>query len=155
MTIPRFSKKTKRIKPCPPISEAAIQLRAHELWQSRTTRSAAKEDWDEAKSQLEQEQAQEQVASLKGFQKIVFWLNRPIQPFLYLEKRVWEPWAELFGRAAFFQVIEKLSPAMEAVGVLLIPLVVWGATQSYQFQKDRQDQAIRQQDAIKNYLSQL
>jgi hypothetical protein len=148
MFAPKSPKKAKPIKTPPPISQAAIQARAYELWRSRSTYSTAEEDWNEAKRQLEQEQA----ARLKEMRKVASRLN---QLFLYLEKRVWEPGANLVERAAFFQIVEKLSPVFEAIGVLLIPFVVWWATQSYQMQKDEQDQAIRQQEAIKNYLNQL
>ena len=125
----------KNIKPIPPISEEAIRERAHELWRSRSIHGTAEDDWNEAKRQLEQEQ----VAKSKGLRRLASRLN---QPFLWLEKRVWEPGADLVERAAFFQIVEKLSPVFEAIGVLLIPFVVWWATQSYQEQKDKQDQAI-------------
>ncbi|MBW4657548.1 MAG: pentapeptide repeat-containing protein [Drouetiella hepatica Uher 2000/2452] len=148
MTAPKPSKKTKSTKPLAPISEEAIRERAHELWRSRSRRSTSEEDWNEAKLQLEKEQA----ARLKGWRWVASLLN---QPFLMLEKRVWEPGANLVERAAFFQIVERLSPVFEAIGVLLIPVVVWYATQSYQEQKDKQDQAVRQQEAIKTYLSQL
>ena len=146
MSAPKTPKRTKPSKTPVPIPETAIQARAHELWQSRSTRRTAEEDWNEAKRQLEQ------AARLKGWRRVASWLN---QPFLLLEKRVWEPGAALVERAAFFQIVEKVSPVLEAIGVLLIPFVVWYATQSYQVQKDKQDQAVRQQDAIKTYLNQL
>ena len=66
-----------------------------------------------------------------------------------------EPFADWFERAAIFKIVEKLSPVLEAAGVLLIPVVIWWFSQSYQAEKDRQERAIRQQEAIKTYLNQL
>ena len=119
------SKKTKSMKPLPPISEEAIRERAHELWRSHNPleEEAIAQYLNEARLQLEQEQEQKQAARLRGWRWVASRLNHP-------------EW-------------------IEAIGVVFIPFAVWWATQSYQVQKDKQDQAIRQQEAIKNYLNQL
>lgn len=54
-----------------------------------------------------------------------------------------EPLADWFERAAIFKIVEKLSPGLEAVGVLLIPVVIWWFSQSYQVEKDKQEKAMR------------
>ncbi|MBD2511921.1 pentapeptide repeat-containing protein [Nostoc muscorum FACHB-395] len=128
--------------------EEAIRQRAYELWKAQGESSNSQDNWNEAKRQLEQEQAQR----LKGLQKIASLLN---QPLILVEKRVLEPCADWFERAAIFQILEKLSPIIEATGVLLIPLAIWWFTETNQEVKERQEKATRGQQAVQTYLNQL
>jgi uncharacterized protein YjbI with pentapeptide repeats len=58
-------------------------------------------------------------------------------------------------RAAFFDVIDRLSPALEALGVLLIPVVLYVATQSFEERRDEQEVQRLQQEAIEDYIAQV
>jgi uncharacterized protein YjbI with pentapeptide repeats len=130
------------------ISEEAIRKRAYELWKAEGEGSNGQDNWNKAKLLLEQEKTQ----ALKGLRKIAFQIN---QPLIFLEKRVFEPCADWFERAAFFQIIEKLSPLLEATGVLLIPLAIWWFTESGNEVKERQEKATRGHQAVQSYLNQL
>ncbi|GBE95707.1 pentapeptide repeat-containing protein [Nostoc cycadae] len=144
----RFGQFPKFSKPPQPISENEIRQRAFELWQARGGHSSDIDNWNEAKRQLEQEQIQR----TKVLRKIASLAN---QPLIFVEKSFLEPCADWFERAAIFQIIEKLSPIIEAIGVLLIPLAIWWFTESNEEIKDRQEKAIRGQQAVQNYLNQL
>ncbi len=144
-----------------PFSEEQIRAKAYEIWQERMSRGAPpQDDWHAAIQRLKQERSRRWQ---KPFRRVLSWLN---QPLICLEKRVIEPIADWFERAAIFKIVEKLSPILEAIGVLMIPVAVWWFSQSYQLQKDeqekatrqqneKQERATRQQDAIKTYLNQL
>jgi uncharacterized protein YjbI with pentapeptide repeats len=133
-----------------PFSDEQIRAKAYEIWRERmTSYGSPEDDWLKAIHSLQQERARRWR---KPIRKLFFRLN---QPLIWLEKQVIEPIAEWFDRAAIFKIIEKLSPIIEAVGVLLIPLAVWCSSQLYQVQKDKQEKATRQQEAIKTYLNQL
>jgi uncharacterized protein YjbI with pentapeptide repeats len=133
-----------------PFSDEQIRAKAYEIWRERMTPSGSPEDdWQKAIHSLQQERAR------RWRKPILKLFSRLNQPLIWLEKQVIEPIAEWFDRAAIFKIIEKLSPILEAVGVLLIPVAVWWFSQSYQVQKDKQEKATRQQEAIKIYLNQL
>jgi uncharacterized protein YjbI with pentapeptide repeats len=133
-----------------PFSDEQIRTKAYEIWRERMTPCGSPEDdWQKAIHLLKQERARRWR---KPIRKLFSYLN---QLLIWLEKQVLEPIAEWFDRAAIFKIIEKLSPIIEAVGVLLIPVAVWWFSQSYQVQKDNQEKATRQQEAIKTYLNQL
>jgi uncharacterized protein YjbI with pentapeptide repeats len=133
-----------------PFSEEQIRAKAYEIWRERMTPSGSQEDdWQQAIHRLQQERARRWR---KPIRKLFSCLN---QPLIWIEKCVIEPIAEWFDRAAIFKIVEKLSPILEAIGVLLIPIAVWWFSQSYQLEKDKQERATRQQEAIKTYLNQL
>jgi uncharacterized protein YjbI with pentapeptide repeats len=73
----------------------------------------------------------------------------------WTEKRAIEPFANYLDQADIFRIVEKLSPVIEAIGIIAIPLVIWLATQSAQEAKDESEKAARAQEAVKNYLNQL
>jgi uncharacterized protein YjbI with pentapeptide repeats len=73
----------------------------------------------------------------------------------WTEKRAIESFANYLDQADIFRIIEKLSPVIEAIGIIAIPLVIWFATQSAQEAKDESEKAARAQEAVKNYLNQL
>jgi uncharacterized protein YjbI with pentapeptide repeats len=73
----------------------------------------------------------------------------------WTEKRAIEPFANYLDQADIFRIVEKLSPVIEAIGIIAIPLVIWFATQSAQEAKDESEKAARAQEAVKNYLNQL
>jgi uncharacterized protein YjbI with pentapeptide repeats len=143
-----------KAKAKPPVSDAEIQQRAYELYVKRGGVSRhPDEDWHEAKQQLEEERLHPATRMAK---RVVHILNQPIaNPFTWLEKRCIEPLANWMDGADIFRVIEKVSPVFEAVGVLLIPVVIWWGGQSYQVQRDQEAQELRQQDAVKSYLAQI
>jgi hypothetical protein len=86
------------------------------------------------------------------FRQILFALNGPL---IWLEKTCFEPTDQLLERAAFFDVIDRLSPALEALGVLLIPVVLYVATQSFEERRDEQEVQRLQQEAIEDYIAQV
>jgi len=143
-----FSRKSTGAQSQPKVvTEDAIQKKAYEIWLSGHSKGADA-DWNEAKRILEEEAKRQ----LNGAQAILSQLH---QPFIRLEKQVIEPTARWTERADIFKIIEKFSPILEAVGVLLIPFVVWAVTQSAQEAKDRQEKAARAQETVKSYLNQL
>jgi uncharacterized protein YjbI with pentapeptide repeats len=131
-------------------SEEQIRAKAYEVWQERRERGESpQDDWQIAIQRLQQERSRRWQ---KPLQRVLSWLN---QPLIWVEKRVMEPLADWFERAAIFKIVEKLSPVLEAVGVIAIPVVIWWFSQSYQAEKDGQERAMRQHEAIKTYLNQL
>lgn len=106
------------------------------------------EDWNQGKKRLEQQQANPQTSKRKALTAIQ-------RAFTQIEKHKIEPFANLLNRADIFRIIEKLSPVIEAIGIIAIPLVIWYATQSAQEAKDKSEKAARAQEAVKNYLNQL
>ena len=95
--------------------------------------------------------------------EILFWVN---QPLIQIEAKAIEPLAAWIENAAFLRIIGKLGPAIEAVGVVAIPVVLFFAAQRQQkvvVQRQNQQQENikkqeldrRQQQAVKDYFSQL
>jgi uncharacterized protein YjbI with pentapeptide repeats len=87
-------------------------------------------------------------------------------PFRWTEKRAIEPFANYLDQADIFRIVEKLSPMIEAFGIIAIPIVIWWMTDSGQkakedaekaarAQEDKLEQAARAQEAVKTYLNQL
>ncbi|MBE7384405.1 MAG: pentapeptide repeat-containing protein [Leptolyngbya sp. SIO1E4] len=88
------------------------------------------------------------------------------QRFIWVEKQAIEPTARWVERADLFRIIEKLSPTIEALGVIAIPLVLFFAAQSYEerllqreqtYQENVRQQELErsQQQAVTDYLNQL
>lgn len=84
--------------------------------------------------------------------QLLFWVN---QPFVQVEKRTIEPIANWVDNADLFRIIERISPAIEALGVIAIPFVLFFAGQQYQERLRQQDTERLQQQAVKDYISQL
>ena len=95
--------------------------------------------------------------------KLLFWFN---QRLISLEKKRVEPIVKWLYRADLFRAIERLSPSIEALGVIAIPLVLFFAAQGYQenlVESERieqenlkkQEEERLQQQAITDYLNQL
>ena len=57
--------------------------------------------------------------------------------------------------ADLFKIIERLSPTLEALGVIAIPLVLFFATQRYQDGVEQRELEKLQQETVANYLNQL
>ena len=55
----------------------------------------------------------------------------------------------------FFRIVERVSPAIEALGVLAIPFVLFFAGQQYQEKLQQQATESQQQQVVKDYLNQL
>ncbi|WP_346293958.1 pentapeptide repeat-containing protein [Sphaerothrix gracilis] len=77
------------------------------------------------------------------------------QPLIHIEKRAIEPTARWVDRADLFRIIERLSPTLEALGVIAIPLVLFFAAQSYEESLRQQELEQLQQQAVTDYLNQL
>jgi len=76
-------------------------------------------------------------------------------PFRWTEERAIEPFANYLDQADIFRIVEKLSPVIEAIGIIAIPLVIWFATESAQEARENTERAARAQEAVKIYLNQL
>ncbi|MEM6353670.1 MAG: pentapeptide repeat-containing protein [Cyanobacteria bacterium P01_D01_bin.14] len=84
--------------------------------------------------------------------KLLFHLN---QPLIHLEKRTIEPTVKWIDRADLFRIVEKLSPTIEALGVIAIPMVLFFAAQGYDKTLRNQEQEQLRQQAVLDYLSQF
>lgn len=132
------------------VSEVAERLYRN---RQRTNRAGnAKEDWYKA----------EQICA-NPFRLALFQIN---QPLIRCEKQVIEPIARWTDNADLFRLIERVSPAVEAIGVLAIPCVLFLASQSYQerviarekaYQEEvrRQESERLQQQVLRDYFNQL
>ena len=142
--------------------EEKIQLRAYELWQAAQADSgkllySRRYYEDKVRKELE---VLKELEALKGkkelklnfVQKVLSSLNKPL---IFLEKNCWEPIDKWLNRAAIFQIFEKFSPILEAVGVILIPFIILSSTLFYENARDERERKFRQQEAIKNYLNQI
>ena len=96
---------------------------------------------------------------LKGVRWRLYQLH---QPFISLEKKAIEPLDSWADRANIFQFFSKISPILEALGVLAIPFVIL----AFEFRQERRQQQfeeriisaqadVRQQQAVREYLSQV
>ncbi len=96
---------------------------------------------------------------LKGFRWRLYQLH---QPFICLEKKIIEPLDSWADRANIFQFFSKISPILEALGVLAIPFVIF-YFEARQEQRQQQFEErvisaqadVRQQQAVREYLSQV
>lgn len=99
--------------------------------------------------------------------RVLFRLN---QPLIRAEKGAVEPVANWVDRADLFRIVERLSPTLEALGVIVgaiaIPLVLFSAAQNYEerlLQRERAYQELLQQQELErlqqqsmmDYLNQL
>lgn len=128
---------------------------AERLYQNRlltNTPGDAESDWHKA----------EQI-SFSPLRSMLFWIN---QPFIKSEKHLIEPLARRTDNAAIFRVAERVSPAIEAIGVLAIPFVLFFASQAYEerlvereiaYQEELREQESErlQQQALRDYFNQL
>jgi uncharacterized protein YjbI with pentapeptide repeats len=74
---------------------------------------------------------------------------------IWVKKKAIEPTANWLENAAIFRVFEKLSPIIEAVGVILIPIAIFWFTQSDAQHKEGVEKSRRAQESVKTYLGQL
>ena len=100
--------------------------------------------WDD------EEQAWKIVKSRR--RRLIFWLN---QRLISAERRGVEPAARWVYGADLFKIVERLSPTLEALGVIAIPVVLFFATQHYQDNLQQRELEKLQQEAVTNYLNQL
>lgn len=127
------------------VTEDRIKTIAYTLYLNRKFTAGytedADSDWRKAKS-----------ISQSPVRHFLFRIN---QVLIDVEKRKVEPVARWIDRADIFRIIERLSPAIEALGVIAIPIVLFFATQNYQ--EELQQQAIeqRRQQAVREYFNQL
>ena len=134
------------------IPEKLIKIKAHQFWEKRQLEEidgTPGGDWREARHYLE-----------KHRQEVFLWrLNRP---FIWIEKRIIEPLDRWSDRANIFNFFSKLSPIIEAIGVLAIPFVI------FYFENQREERQlrfeenlisaqteVRHQQAVRDYLSQV
>lgn len=107
---------------------------------------------------------------LAGFRWRLYQLNKP---FIKLEKKIIEPLDSWSDRANIFNFFSKLSPIIEAIGVLAIPFVILlyegkqeKRQQEFEAGQEKQQQEfeenlilsqaeVRQQQAVRDYLSQV
>jgi uncharacterized protein YjbI with pentapeptide repeats len=142
-----------RLKPnVPPVPETEIEKKAYEIWEeckAQGIQSSDAENWHQAKELLEQKQLNQSFWGIERVGTVVQ------QSFVWTEKRMVEPFANLLDKADIFRIVEKLSPVLEAAGVIMIPIVIWWMTDAGQKAKEETDKAARAQEAVKTYLNQL
>jgi uncharacterized protein YjbI with pentapeptide repeats len=107
------------------------------------------EEWNQAKLRLEEQRTQKRSLGLGTIGKAIK------QRFTQLEKHKIEPLADRLDKADIFRIVEKLSPVIEAFGVIAIPIAIWWMTESGQEAKEKSEKAARAQEAVKTYLNQL
>ncbi|MEM6449751.1 MAG: pentapeptide repeat-containing protein [Cyanobacteria bacterium P01_D01_bin.105] len=88
----------------------------------------------------------------KPVSRLLFWLN---QPLFLVEKKIIEPVTAWADTADIFRLAERVSPMIEAFGVIAIPVVLFFAAQGYQQAIEERELERIQQQAVKDYLSQL
>jgi uncharacterized protein YjbI with pentapeptide repeats len=121
-----------------------IRLIAHRVYLNRMLskkNSNADDDWGRAEKIYK-----------NPIRRCAFLFN---QPLLYTEKKAIEPTARWLDRADLFSIIARVSPAIEALGVLAIPIVLFFATQRYEEASRIQESEKLQQQAVKEYFEQL
>lgn len=84
-----------------------------------------------------------------------FGLFRLNTPFVWMERRVIEPTNQKLNHFELFRIFEKVSPVLEAIGVIAIPVVLAIVTIQYQEQINQRDLKQLQQETVSAYLSQL
>lgn len=102
------------------------------------------------------------LAAQKRIKGVRWRLYQLHQPFISLEKKVIDLLARWADRANIFQLFSKISPIIEALGVLAIPFVIL----AFEVRQERRQQQfesrvisaqadVRQQQAVREYLSQV
>ncbi|EKU96906.1 hypothetical protein Lepto7375DRAFT_0830 [Leptolyngbya sp. PCC 7375] len=117
---------------------------AYELYENRTfldRQGNQQQDWKTAERIVQND-----------LRTTLFAINRPL---IKLEKYLVEPFNKYLRQSAIFDVVERISPAIEAIGILLIPVVLYLASQAYENQRESQEIERLQQTSIQNHLSQL
>jgi uncharacterized protein YjbI with pentapeptide repeats len=146
MPLPRLRLKVQ------PISKEEIEKKAYKIWEEQKAKglqSSDAENWKQAKQLLERERLNHRFFGIGRVATIIQ------QPFIMVEKRMIEPFANLLDKADIFRIVEKLSPVLESAGVIMIPIVIWWMTDTGQKAKEEADKAVRAQEAVKTYLNQL
>ncbi|MEM1256798.1 MAG: pentapeptide repeat-containing protein [Cyanobacteria bacterium P01_H01_bin.21] len=121
-----------------------IQRVAYELYQNRILlgrKGNEHADWVTAQRIVQ-----------SPWKTLLFASNRPL---IKLEKQLAEPFSNYLKRWSVFDIVDRLSPALEAIGVLLIPLVLYLASQAYENQREAQENERLQQETVQNYFGQL
>ncbi len=134
------------------IPEKLIKIKAHNIWKKRLREvrdGTAGSDWIEARQYLEKHQ----------WEVFLWRLN---QPFIWVEKKIIEPLDFWSDRANIFSFFSKLSPIIEAIGVLLIPVAIFCFEDIREKRQLRFEEnlisaqtEVRHQQAVRDYLSQV
>lgn len=77
------------------------------------------------------------------------------QPLIRLEKNRIEPINQYLERAECFKILDKLSPVIEAIGIIFIPIALFYAAHIYEQQQEQREIQRLQQASLERYLSQL
>ena len=101
-------------------------------------------------------EAQKKIA---GFRWQLYKLNRP---FIWLEKKIIEPLDFWSKRTNVFQFFSRVSPVVEAIGILAIPFVIFYYENQREERQIRFEETIisaqaqvRQQQTVRNYISEV
>ncbi len=127
------------------IPEELIKIQAHKIWMKRQREGIGgtpESDWNEAKEYLK-----------KHWWEVYLWrLNRP---FIWLEKRIIEPLDRWSERANIFNFFSKLSPFIEAIGLLALPGFLFYLQLRSEENLISVQAEVRHQQAVRDYLSQV
>jgi len=127
-----------------PANEDVIKQVAEELAQNRRLRG------EQSHPEKDLEIAHEITQS--PWKTTWFATNRGL---IKLEKKCIEPFSRWLKRSAIFDIFEHLGPSLEAVGVLLIPCVLFWASCTQENQREIQETERLQQDKVQDYLGRL
>jgi len=133
-------------------SEKQIQAKVLEIWSNRGfAGNSPAADRQQAIELLKGEGASRNK-DLNRIRKGLSWAN---QRLIWLEKKAIEPIANLLDRSDIFRIVEKVSPILEAIGVIAIPFAILFFTLTDSQQKESRERQKRAQEAVKTYLNQL
>jgi uncharacterized protein YjbI with pentapeptide repeats len=134
--------------PHPQFSDDEIKQRAYYLYQARGRRAGdPKADWQEAIDSWSRSDRHSRGGA-QPFQVLS-------SPLAWTEKKAIEPTANWLEQADIFRIIEKVSPIIEAIGIIAIPMAIWWFSETSQEAQEQQEKAVRAQAAVQNYLNQL
>jgi uncharacterized protein YjbI with pentapeptide repeats len=82
-------------------------------------------------------------------------VSNPLRKFLFAGNHCLINALEPIKYCAFLGIINQLKPALEVIGVLLIPVVLYWASQSFEQQRQAQEVERLQQETVQNYYAQI
>lgn len=137
--------------PNPQFSYDEIQQRAYAIYQRQGgVHGDPNADWQQAIQELEEERLSKKNHLLSSRLNCLL---------VRLEKEAIEPAANWLDNADIFRILDRLSPVIEALGVIagaiIIPIVIWQVGERAQESQEQQEKAIRAQTALQNYFNQL
>ncbi len=133
--------RNKNKDPYSSLPEVLVNIKAEEIRQKKKEQGLA----------IWQQNHEDNLLEAKNYLKchhIEVFLWRLNKRLFFLEKRHLEPLDDLIKRSAIFSIVEKISPIIEAIGIIAIPFVIW-------YLGEKIAAKSRQQEVINSYVNQL